>query len=712
MKKIAILSLAFFVLWGCKTISKDYKAGYEASMNKDYDKAIEYYEKALRDDPNSSVYRLALQRAKIAGSLFHYFEAKKFAAQGKKEEALSEYETALSYDPGNRRIYEEARRFAGEEVKEEKPKEIKIKRPFKLDVSEDRIQLKFQQQASLRSIFQALGKYAGVNILFDETFSDKPFSIDLTDMGFEQAVQSLCLASKNFYRIIDTKTLIIVPDQPMNRAKYDVHVIKTFYLSNINAQEILGSLTTMTRTQFKAPSIIVDKNLNSITVRDTPEVVELAERLITLWDKSKGEVVIDMELMEVSRVRLQELGLELDQYGAAFRYAPESDSSSWLNLKNIDFTKAENFQITLPTAFLSFLESDSDTKVLAQPRLRGIEGEKIEYMVGDQVPIPITTFTPIAAGGVNQQPITSFEYKDVGIIVNITPTIHKEGEVTLELEVELKTLSGSGFGDIPIIATRKVKNIIRLKDGESNLLAGLLQDDEKQSVKGIVGLRNVPILGSLFSRTDTEVKQKDMIMTITPYIIRNVRLTEQDDQPVWVNLVGSAPGQAGQQVPDEDQNFDERMRRERLLQDREGQQEERPNQLFLNPANFEGPRNRDFRINVNISSGTEIGNMSFNISFNPQVLELKQVVVGGYVQQFGQNPSFLDNIDNASGMCTIGFSSPEVSRGFKGRGRVATLVFRSIGEGSSAISISSVSANSPRGQAVSFETRQSQISVR
>jgi len=712
MKKIATLFVVLVVLWGCKTISKDYKAGYIASMNKDYDTAIEYYEKAIRNDPDNSVYRLALQRAKIAASLFHYFEAKKYAAQGKKEDALNEYEIALSYDPGNRRIYDEARRLVGEEVKEEKPREIKIEPPFKLDVKDERIQLKFQQQASLRSIFQALGKYAGVNILFDETFSDKPFAIDLTDMKFEQAIQSLCLASKNFYRIIDAKTLIIVPDQPMNRAKYDVHVIKTFYLSNINAQEILGSLTTMTRTQFKAPSIIVDKNLNSITVRDTPEVVELAERLVRLWDKPKGEVVLDVELMEVSRVRLQELGLELDQYGAAFRYAPESEDSSWLNLRDIDFSKSENFQLTLPSAFLGFLETDTDTKVLAQPRLRGIEREKIEYHVGDQVPIPITTFTPIAAGGVNQQPITSFEYKDVGIMVNITPTIHAENEVTLEMEIEFKTLSGSGFGNIPIIATRKVKNIIRLRDGETNLLAGLLQDEERQSIKGIPGLKDVPILGSLFSKTDVEVNQKDVIMTVTPYIIRDVPLTAQDDKPVWVNIGGTSAGQAGQRLPDEERDFDERMRRERLLQDRQEQREGRQNQLSLIPANFEGPENRDFRINVNISSSAEIGNMSFNVSFNPQVLELKQVVAGGYVQQFGQNTSFLDNIDNASGMCTIGFSSPEVSKGFKGRGRVATLVFRSIGKGSSAISVSGVSANSPRGQAVNFETRQSQITVR
>jgi general secretion pathway protein D len=579
-------------------------------------------------------------------------------------------------------------------------------------VSQEKIQLKFMQEASLRSIFQALGKHAGVNILFDETFSDKPFSIDLSDMDFEQAVQSLCLASKNFYRIIDPKTLIVVPDQPMNRAKYEVNVIKTFYLSNINAQEILGSLTTMTRTQFKAPSIIVDKNLNSITVRDTPEVVALAERLIRLWDKPKGEVVVDLEFMEVKRVKMKELGLDFDNHVVGFRYSPESADSSWLNLANIDFTKAENFQITLPTAFVQFLATDSDTKVLSQPRLRGVVGEPIEYMVGDQVPIPITTFTPIAAGGVNQQPITSFEYKDVGIIVKITPWIHASDEITLELEFEIKAISGSGFGDIPIIATRKVKNIIRLKDGETNLTAGLLQDQERQSIKGIIGLKDVPVLGGLFSKTSLDVEQTDLIMTITPSIIRSIPLDEEDGKPVWVNLGGTPGGQPGVRASDDDR-FDERMSRERLLMDRErDQQPGGQNQITLNPANFEGPQNRDFRVNVNISSSGEIGNMSFNLSYNSQVIELKQVIVGGYAQQFGKNPSFLQNIDNSAGMCTIGFSSPEVAKGFRGRGRVATLVFSSKGKGETTIAISGISANSPTGQPVSFTTRESEIAIR
>jgi len=712
MKKTVALIAVLMTLWGCTVLSRHYKSGYEAAMSKDWDEAVRHFEKAVLEDPQNSAYRLALYRAKISSSYVHYMQARNLALRGEKEEALKEYELALSYDPSNRRIFEEARRFAGVEIEEEKPEETRIEPPVKLEVKEEKIQMKFPHPASIRSIFQALGKYAGVNIIFDETFSDKPFAIDLADRSFEQAVEALCLATKNFYRIIDPKTVIIIPDQPMNRAKYEVNVIKTFYLSNISAQEMLGSLTTMTRTQFKAPTIIVDKNLNSVTVRDTPEVVELAHKLIKLWDKPKGEVMIDLELMEISRIKLRELGVDFDQHALGFSHTTPSDDTSWINLSDLDFSKKENFQITLPTAILDFLEKDSDTKILSQPRIRGIQGEKIEYMVGDQVPIPITTFTPIAAGGVNQQPITSFEYKDVGIIVKITPTIHKEDEITLDMEIELKAISGSGFGSIPIISTRKVKNIIRLKNGETNLLAGLLKDEERQSVKGIAGLKSLPILGGLFAKTDLEVQQTDVVMTITPYIIRDLPLTERDKEPLWVNLAGSTSAQSEMEIP-EDEEFDERMSRERQLLDREEEQETgRPNQLFLNPANFEGPQNRDLRININISSDVDVGNMSFNVSYNPQVLELTQVVAGGYVQQFGKNPSFLSNIDNASGSCTVGFSSPEVSRGFKGRGRVATLVFRSKDKGESTVTFSAVSANSPKGQQVAFETRPSKIVVR
>ncbi|MGD2246465.1 MAG: tetratricopeptide repeat protein, partial [Candidatus Aminicenantes bacterium] len=260
MKKLSLLLVVLMILWSCVTFSRNYRLGSEAALNKDWDKAVEYYEKAYAENPTNSVYRLALQRAKVSASLAHLYAARRLAASDKKEEALKEYERSLFFNY-SRMVADEAQILAGKEPKKEKPKEIKIEPPVKLDVGLEPIELRFRQQASLRSIFQALGKAANINIIFDEQFREISYSIDLTNKTFEQAVNILCMATKNFYSIIDEQTIIIVPDQPAKRLQYELSAVKTFYLSNINAQEIQGTLSQALRSQYRPPIIIVDKNL-------------------------------------------------------------------------------------------------------------------------------------------------------------------------------------------------------------------------------------------------------------------------------------------------------------------------------------------------------------------------------------------------------------------------------------------------------------------
>ncbi|UCE39779.1 MAG: hypothetical protein JSV17_09820, partial [Candidatus Aminicenantes bacterium] len=453
------------------------------------------------------------------------------------------------------------------------------------------------------------------------------------------------------------------------------------------------------------------------TLRDTPEVLELAGKLIKLWDKPKGEVVIDLEIMEVSRQRLKKFGLELDQYAIGLGYSGGENppnEGGWFDLSKIDFSKKANFQVTMPTAFLNFLESDQDTKIIAQPRLRGLEGEEMSYLVGDKIPIPRTSFQPYAAGGVPQQPLTSFEYEDVGIDIKITPRIHYEGEITLELEMNIKSVGGTGIADIPIISTREIKNIIRLKDGETNLLAGLLKDEERLSTRGIVGLKSIPVLGGLFSGTEKTVQQWDVLMTITPYIIRSIPLTEDDLKPLWIN-VGSSFASAkdsGATTNLGDGTSQEILRGQRRQAQPGVSGGGGQNRVSLSPGNFEITEGREFRVSVVVQSAEEINSMTLNLSFNPQVIELKQVVQGSIATRLGQDVPFLQNIDNSSGTCTIGFSSTDVARGFKGSGRVASLVFQSIAKGESPLSFTSVTASSPTGTAVQFETPDGRVRVR
>ncbi len=716
MKKYALVIVIAMGFWACVGLAPQYRLGTQAEMNKRWEDAIQYYEKASLENPKEPVYRLALERAKISASLFHLQEARKFIALGKKEEAKAEYAKSIFYNPRDTAIVREALAAVAEAPKETVPRKEKIEFPIKLKAKEENLQLKFPVETSLRSIFLALGKTAGISLIFDEQFRDVPFTTDLTNMTFEQAVRSLCISTKNFYRIVDERTVVVVPDNPVKRIQYEANVIKTFYLSNVAAQEMQNSLISMLRGTAKVPTISSDKNLNSLTIRDTPQVVELAEKLIRAWDKPKGEVVIDLEIMEVSRLKLRQLGVSFDtntvgaRYGGPPTSSTDSTSTGWFNLKDIDLSKAENFSISLPVSFLQFLESDTDTKVIAQPRLRGVSDVEMRHLVGQKIPIPRTTFSPFAAGGYASQPLTNFEQQDVGIEVKITPSVHFEKEVTISLELKVTSIGGKGYADIPIINTREVKNTLRLKDGETNLIAGLLRDEERKTLKGIPGLKDVPVLGRLFGTEDTTLEQTDVILTITPYIIRTIPVTAEDDKPFWVDVETGATASGVFEEELLGRPLDIRDV-ERALQARRPQ-DQGANQITLNPANYERPAGGEFSVSVNLRSDQEIGNMSLVLNYNPKVINLKDVAEGPMTRQFGEKPPFLKSFDNNAGICTIGFSSPEIGKGIKGGGNLATLRFEAKSPGECYITITSVSAISASGGSVNLTTSQSRIIIR
>jgi len=716
MKKAVLLAIIVLIGWGCATFSASYKLGTKAALNKDWDKAIHYYEWAVRQNPDNPIYTTSLLRAKVAASYFHLNKAREFASRQKIEGARSEYEKALSYGVLNKSVADEAEALGKEKAKEEIVREVRIEPPVKLKVDKQKIELRFPVQAPLKSIFEALGKQARINVLFDDQFRDIPnFTFNLADVTFEEALSHLCLSSKNFYAIIDEKTVMVAPDLPQKRAQYELNVIKTFYLSNVNADEVRVALQQMLRSQYRQPQVTVDKNLNSVTIRDIPAVVELAEKILHSWDKARGEVYIDLEIMEISRIKARQLGVDLALATQAIglKYiGPTAPSDSWFNLKGIDFSKREYFQITLPTAFLQFLESDSDTKIIAQPRLRGIEGEDITYLVGDKVPVPRTTFYPIAAGGQSQQPLVSYDYQDVGIDVKVKPRIHSEREVTLELEIKIKSLSGTGVADIPIISTREVKNIIRLKDGETNLLAGLLRDEERKTKTGIAALKDIPILGGLFSSTDQAIQQTDVILTITPHIVRSISLGEQDLKPIWVGPEGVSTGERVSEAGSEEA-LAERRARQRAEQEEIARREERgQNRIALTPSNIPVAQNQEFRVNVNLAAQEEISSLSLSISFDSKLAKLKEVAKGGLLAQFGEEAPFLKSIDNSSGSCTIGFSSPATGKGIKGVGVLATLIFEAQAKGEGLVSVTDSTASSPSGKPLAFESTPSRLNVR
>jgi general secretion pathway protein D len=283
---------------------------------------------------------------------------------------------------------------------------------------------------------------------------------------------------------------------------------------------------------------------NALTIKDTPERVSAAGRIIQAIDKARPELVIDVELLEVNRTKLLEYGLQIASPSSAPNGINGSadinrDSLTLENLSNL--SKSDVILTNLPALYYRLLKSDSNTRTLANPQLRTSEGVAATARFGEQVPVPVTVFSPIATGGVAQQPITSFQYQNIGVNIDITPRTHHDDDVSLALKVVVTSLSGTGFGGLPTFGNREITTSIRLRDGETNLLAGLIRDDERMVLDGIPGLSDLPVLGRLFARNHKETTQTDVVLTLTPHIIRVLDLNQDDLRPFRVSTDANAP---------------------------------------------------------------------------------------------------------------------------------------------------------------------------
>jgi general secretion pathway protein D len=272
---------------------------------------------------------------------------------------------------------------------------------------------------------------------------------------------------------------------------------------------------------------------NALTIKDTPARVTAAARLVTAIDKARPEVIIDVELLEVDRTKLLEYGLQLASPesagidGSVTVNPPPPNSTLTLQaLRNL--TQSDVLLANLPSLYYRLLKSDMNTRTLANPQLRTSDGTTAQARFGQQVPVPTTTFAPIATGGTPQQPITAFEYRNIGVNIDITPRTHHDADVTLALRIAVTSLVGDGFGGLPIFGNREINTVIRLQDGETNMLAGLIRDDERRSMQGIPGLSDIPGIGRLFAYTAKTTEQTDIVLTLTPHIIRVLDLDEAD----------------------------------------------------------------------------------------------------------------------------------------------------------------------------------------
>ncbi|MCC6991351.1 MAG: hypothetical protein IT181_20260, partial [Acidobacteria bacterium] len=513
-----------------------------AEQQQDYDLAVAEYTKAARAKPNDRSVRLALDRAKLRASQDHFARARRHNATGHTEEALIEYQLAAELNPASGDIQNELRTLRAQmrtQVALDRGGKTTLEALIKdslsaplpgADVPTDVTlpdSLIFRE-ASARDVFTAIGKFANISVTFDPAFRDTPVSVDLRKAPLAEALNSVGTVTRNFWRVTAPRTIAVVPDTAAKRREYEEEIVRTFFLSNADLKETVDVLRIVVDARRLAPVAAT----NAITIKDTPERVAAAGRIIQAIDKARPEVVIDVELLEVDRTRLRDYGMQI----ASPTEAPtgldgqvavgSGDSLTLRDLRNL--TTSDVFLTNLPGLFYRLLKSDTNTRTLANPQLRTSEGIPAQARFGERVPVPVTTFAPIAAGGVQTQPITSFNYENIGVNIDITPRTHHDDDVSLAVKIEVSSISGSGFGGLPTFGNRSITTVIRLRDGETNMLAGLIRDEERKVVSGIPGLSDIPVIGKIFAFNRTQTQETDIILTLTPHIVRVLDLTAAD----------------------------------------------------------------------------------------------------------------------------------------------------------------------------------------
>lgn len=544
MWKLVLAAILVSFLAACAS-NQAFKSAERALKNKDWDIAVSEYEKALKLDPHNAELKLKFNMAKVFASRQHYETAKRYIENKNLEKAASELEVAIALDPENKPAAEQLAKVQHmiqhpeEAMVEVLPTErplselpsVALKPQFE-PRSNAPIQLRFKD-SSLREVLQTLGKVGDVNVLFDKDFQDLPVSFDFSNTTFLQALDTVLTTTHNFYKVIGKNTIMISPDNPQKRAEYEETVSRTFYLSSADVEEIARVLRNVLGIQM----IATNARLNTVTIKDKITKVLAGVKLVNQLDKAKPEVVVDVEILEVNRSRFQQFGLQIHSPGSEGIQTTIFTKPPELAIDPGPIVSRSNFFISnFPQATFRLLRQDSNSKLLASLPLRTVVGETGRVRFGTQVPVPQTTFAPIATGGVNQQPITSFVYRDVGINIDLTPRVHRDEEVTLELIVESSSISGTGFGNLPQFSTSRVEKTIRLREGETNIIAGLIRDEERDVMKGLPLISKIPILGRLFASNEKEIKETDVIVALSPHILRTVDVTPEDEEMLWLGI--------------------------------------------------------------------------------------------------------------------------------------------------------------------------------
>jgi type II secretory pathway component GspD/PulD (secretin) len=795
--RIAAVFLLVALATGCAA-GRAYRRGEGAARVGDWDTAVVHFQEAVQEDPEKPEFRIALQRAMISASIAHLDQARVLEARGDLDNALREYRRASELDPPNRqvagKVTELERKIRDQiEAARARPSLQQLRDtarqgapPPLFNLNEVVAPLVFNN-SSLRDILTTIGKSTGINVTFEGTYSDRTYSVQLENLTLAEALQQILAANQLFYKVVNQRTILVIPDNQQKRNQYEERLVQTFFISHADPLELAAlanSVVRVTGAQIQPPAIVGNKSNNTIIAQATVGMMDIIERFIASQDKPRAEVVIDVQILEVSRQRTKQLGLDLGSYALSAVFSPEVDPRDAgdtgaalvprpFNANTVSRgISTADFYLAVPSAVVRFLESDGQTKVIAKPQLRGAEGVALKLNLGEDIPILSTSFTPIAQGGANFNPLTSYNYRTIGVKLEMTPRVTYEDEIVLDLYVENSTPGqGVEVGDTvaPTFFTRNVTTRLRLREGESTLLAGLLQDNERKSLTGFPGLLRIPIIRQLFSASDSTVVQTDIVMLLTPRIVRTHELTPQDVSPIYIGtltnlgLTGPPPlialdgGPAGEvpvggpvapgapagatpgaallppgavtpalppaaaapvpgaptpAVPPAPPGVavippgSSPVPGTTSVPAAAVAQGAASGQVILSPPSSElRVGSGPYTVPVQITGASQISSISLTVTYNPTVLRLRATTEGSFMRTGGTAATFTQQPDAAGGRIDIAIVRTGDVTGVAGTGLLAALLFDAIGAGPANLAVTAT-ATAPAGAPVPLQFAQ------
>jgi general secretion pathway protein D len=545
-----------------------YTKGQRAEARQQYEVAYQYFKQAYDLHPDNTEYRSSFERTKFLAGAEHVHRGQELRDQGKLSEALHEFELGAMIDPSSGVAQQEIKRTEKLIEKAQQPEKAPQSRvqeglsesasnmagPIQLaTISPTPLTLKLNEGS--RKVYEAIGSLAGINVLFDPDYTPRQIHIELNGVSLEQALQIVALESHTFWRPVTPNTIYIAQDTQQKRTEVEQQVLRTFYLNNFSTVSELQDVANLIRTILRVERVQQFPAQNVIVMRGTPDQVALAELLINNLDKAKPEVLVDLVVMQVSKTKLKQLGIQYPFQGGSSNpsisfqsptitnaatgtttgttTSSTTSSGSGLTLNSLGHLNATDFAISIPTSSVAFLMTDSDTKVLQRPQLRSVDGQKATLKIGSRVPIAVgTSSSTLTATALTQ---TQFQYQDVGVNIEMTPHIHNNGEVSMKISIEVSAIdSYDTIGGLtePVIGQRKVDHEIRMRDGEISLIGGMMEHDDVYNMSGLPWLAQIPVLKYLFGQGQKSKTDNETVFALMPHVVRRLDVTDLNIQPV------------------------------------------------------------------------------------------------------------------------------------------------------------------------------------